>query len=95
MTPTNLPTGWREIHNVSTLQKRVGNQVKLGAEEVVLPREGIGKVVLPREGIGEVVLPRKEHTHWLSTVKRSAMKTYIQVTYGLNRLCFGIYIVVV
>ena len=37
--------------------KRVGNQVKLGAEEVVLPREGIGKVVLPRERIGEVVLP--------------------------------------
>ena len=49
----------------------------------------------PREKIEEVVLPRKEHTHWLSTVKRSAMKTYIQVTYGLNRLCFGIYIVVV
>jgi hypothetical protein len=66
-----------------------------GIGEVVLPKEGIGEVVLPKEGIGEVVLPRKEHTHCLSSAKRSAMKTYNQVTCELNRLYFGIYIVVV
>lgn len=38
-----------------------------------------------------VALPRKEHTHWLSSTKWSALKTYIQVTlYAFDRLYWGI-----
>jgi hypothetical protein len=33
-----------------------------------------------------MVLPRNEHTSELSNVTQSGLKTYIQVTCGLNRL---------
>ena len=73
MTPTNLPSWVENSPQGLNPTKRGGNRVKLGAgevvlpregiEEVVLPKEGIGEVVLPKEGIGEVVLPREEHTN--------------------------------
>lgn len=44
-----------------------------------------------KAGSGKVVPPRDEHTNWLFSVKRSALKTYIQVTsYGLNKFYLGI-----
>lgn len=42
---------------------------------------------LSKAGSWKGVLPMEEHTNWLSSTKRSALKINIQVTtYGINRL---------
>lgn len=43
-----------------------------------------------KSGHGIFGFPRETHTNWLYTVKWSALKTYILVTYGLNKLYLGI-----
>lgn len=39
-------------------------------------------------GAEEGVFPKKELTSWLSNIKQSFMKTYIQLTYGLKGCVF-------
>lgn len=43
--------------------------------------------------MGEVVFPREGHTNWLSSAKRSALKTYMQVaSYYIRNIYLYTYI---
>lgn len=37
-----------------------------------------------------MAFPRDKHTNWLSSAKWAALEIYIQITYRLTKLCFGI-----